>query len=164
MNSSYDEYLKATQEARINQYKQVSTAKKRSIFLSISIVSVGVVSFLAYNFFQTKSTPPQKSLIAKSVQEKEEFVNEVSSDNIKVSFKDNIKVSSEHDMQDDIQEVAKESIKEYFVVTVKKGDSLASLSKKYFGNEMYFDRILAFNKGLTKQSILSIGQKINIPK
>ena len=157
MSSGYDEYLKATQKAQINQYKQVSIAKKRSIFLSISIVSVGVMSFLAYSFFQSKTTLPQKTFIAQSIQEKEKLANEVSS-------KDDIEVSSEYDTQDDIQEVAKESVKEYFVVTVKKGDSLASLSKKYFGNEMYFDRILAFNEGLTKQSILSIGQKINIPK
>ena len=157
MSSGYDEYLKATQKAQINQYKQVSIAKKRSIFLSISIVSVGVMSFLAYSFFQSKTTLPQKTFIAQSIQEKEKLANEVSS-------KDDIEVSSEYDTQDDIQEVAKESVKGYFVVTVKKGDSLASLSKKYFGNEMYFDRILAFNEGLTKQSILSIGQKINIPK
>jgi len=165
MGNSYDEYLEVTQKARINQYKQVSTTKKKSIFLSISIASIGVVSFLAYSFFQSKSTLPQKTFIAQSIQEKEEVANEVSfKDDIKLSSKDDIEISSEHDTQDDIQAVVKEGVEEYFVVTVKKGDSLASLSKKYFGNEMYFDRILAFNKGLTRRSILSIGQKINIPK
>ena len=157
MSNGYSEYLEATQEARINQDKQVSVAKKRNILLPITIVSVGAMSFLAYSFFQSKSTLPQKTFIAQSVQEKEELAVEVSS-------KHDAEVSSKDDTQDDIQAVVKENVEKCFIITVKKGDSLASLSKKYFGNEMYFDRILAFNKGLTRRSILSIGQKINIPK
>ncbi len=50
------------------------------------------------------------------------------------------------------------------VVVVKKGDTLSSLAKKYYGNSMAFHQIIESNKEIKKESpVVYVGQKINIP-
>jgi len=50
------------------------------------------------------------------------------------------------------------------VIVVKKGDTLASLSVKYYGNAMQYNKIIANNAGLTSDSsIIYAGQKIKLP-
>ncbi len=53
---------------------------------------------------------------------------------------------------------------QYRVVTVKKGDTLASLAEKYYGNPMDFQRIVRVNRDIRgSHSHLHPGQKVIIP-
>jgi len=45
---------------------------------------------------------------------------------------------------------------------VAKGDTLSSISRKYFGSDKYWRQILSANKGTTEKN-LKIGQKLVIP-
>ena len=50
------------------------------------------------------------------------------------------------------------------VIVVKKGDTLASLSVKYYGNATQYNKIIANNAGLiSENSIIYAGQKIKLP-
>ncbi len=50
------------------------------------------------------------------------------------------------------------------VVVVKKGDTLSSLSERYYGNSMEFSKIIEANSFInSKDDILKVGQKIKIP-
>ena len=63
-----------------------------------------------------------------------------------------------------IQKVEKPKKPQYRVVTVKKGDTLASISKRFYGNSMEFKRIIRANKDIKRASTrLRLGQKIIIP-
>ncbi len=53
---------------------------------------------------------------------------------------------------------------QYIVVTVKKGDTLASLADKYYGNPMDFKRIVRANRDIrSSHSQLHLGQRVIIP-
>jgi len=50
------------------------------------------------------------------------------------------------------------------MVTIKKGDTLASIAEKFYGNPMDFKRIIRANRSIrNKHSHLSLGQKIIVP-
>lgn len=50
------------------------------------------------------------------------------------------------------------------IVTIKKGDTLASIAEKFYGNPMDFKRIIRANRSIRNQhSHLFLGQKIIIP-
>jgi nucleoid-associated protein YgaU len=51
----------------------------------------------------------------------------------------------------------------FIVIRVREGDTLASLSEKYYGNPMYYKRILRANKGL-RENHLVVGERIIIPE
>jgi len=54
--------------------------------------------------------------------------------------------------------------KEDRVFLVKKGDTLGSISEKFYGNSMLFNKIIEANADLEKGSkMLHIGQKLNVP-
>ena len=53
---------------------------------------------------------------------------------------------------------------QYKVVIVKKGDTLASIAKKFYGNPMEFKRIIRANRDIRRASShLHLGQKIIVP-
>lgn len=55
--------------------------------------------------------------------------------------------------------------KEKRVVTVKKGDTLGSLAKKFYGNQMEFDKIVRANKRIkSSHTSLRLGEKLWIPR
>jgi LysM repeat protein len=50
------------------------------------------------------------------------------------------------------------------IIVVQNGDTLASLSEKYYGNSMAYDKIIASNEALSKKSsMIFVGQKIKLP-
>ena len=53
---------------------------------------------------------------------------------------------------------------QYRIVTIKKGDTLASISKRFYGNPMKFKRIIRANRDIKSASTqLHLGQKIIVP-
>jgi len=63
--------------------------------------------------------------------------------------------------KDIIKKVKEPNNHQYKIVTVKKGDTLASISKRFYGNSMKFKRIIRANRNISKH--LHIGQKIIVP-
>jgi len=61
------------------------------------------------------------------------------------------------------QNIVKIQTPEYKLITVKKGDTLASIAKKFYGNSMMFDKIVMANLDIEKDSTLHIGQQIVVP-
>ncbi|SFV62709.1 hypothetical protein MNB_SV-14-897 [hydrothermal vent metagenome] len=50
------------------------------------------------------------------------------------------------------------------VILVEKGDTLGSISEKFYGNPMEFDKIIKANKELNSNSqVIHVGQRLNIP-
>ena len=63
-----------------------------------------------------------------------------------------------------IKKVDKPKKPQYRIVTVRKGDTLASISKRFYGNPMEFKRIVRANRNIKRASShLHIGQKIIVP-
>jgi nucleoid-associated protein YgaU len=63
-----------------------------------------------------------------------------------------------------IKKVEKPKKPQYRVITIKKGDTLASISKRFYGNSMEFKRIIRANRDIKRASTrLRVGQKIIIP-
>ncbi|HHH19779.1 MAG TPA: LysM peptidoglycan-binding domain-containing protein [Campylobacterales bacterium] len=157
MHNSHDEYLEATQQARINQESQKRRSKGSKKTVPILLASFAVLGLAGVGYWQSMA-PKSETMTTQTVQNQQYLASSTESlpqPQHVASAPENTQTSSTESQPEH---------QNYFVVTVKKGDSLASLSKKYFGNEMYFDKILALNKELTKKSILNIGQKINIPR
>ena len=50
-----------------------------------------------------------------------------------------------------------------WIVVIKPGDSLISLSRRYFGSEQYWPEMMAANPWLTDASLLQVGQKLALP-
>jgi len=49
-------------------------------------------------------------------------------------------------------------------ITVKAGDTLASISERFYGNPMYYKKIIQANRSLSKKhTTLQLGQKLTIP-
>lgn len=127
-----DEYLEATQEALINQSAQEGgvVKGKSKIFLPILLASIVGVGYFAYNGISQNSTNEELLVTMEA-----EVENDAPS-------KPEVNLSVTQQAQKSEQPLVastQEKPKEYFVISVKKGDTLASLSKKYFGNEMSFD-------------------------
>jgi len=63
--------------------------------------------------------------------------------------------------KDTTKKVKTDNNHKYKIVTVKKGDTLASISKRFYGNSMKFKRIIRANRNISRH--LHIGQKIIVP-
>ena len=51
------------------------------------------------------------------------------------------------------------------VITVRKGDTLASIANKFYGNPMEFKRIIRANRSIRSSStMLHLGQKVVVPR
>jgi LysM repeat protein len=49
------------------------------------------------------------------------------------------------------------------IITIKEGDTLAKLSKRFYGNSMEYQKIIDANRKLQKSATLHIGEKIRVP-
>jgi len=66
--------------------------------------------------------------------------------------------------QDISKELHKDKISQKRTVVVKKGDTLASLSAKYYGSEMNFHKIVSSNSKISGDSgTIYVGQEIVLP-
>jgi len=192
MFNKQDEYQKATQHAQVNTYDEGKRISAKLIFLNLSLFAlVGSFVFLYTQTNLLSGLDSQKTAVlgvSLTVDDSndEEYLKVLSNaevDSVKeastqiplASLNNSMKlIVSEASIQsqssytnaisrelDDNQENDK---RDYRVVIVKKGDTLSTLSEKFYGNSMQFQKIINSNKHLTEQSYtLYVGEKINIP-
>ena len=68
------------------------------------------------------------------------------------------------EIKDDVVNDAPSKIEKSRVVIVKKGDTLASLSAKFYGDSMKYDKIIASNGGIiANDGKIYAGETINLP-
>ena len=66
--------------------------------------------------------------------------------------------------EDISKEITKDKLTQKRVIVVQKGDTLASLSKKYYGSAMNYKEIVASNSKISRDSgLIYVGQKIVLP-
>jgi len=66
--------------------------------------------------------------------------------------------------EDISKEITKNTLTQKRVIVVQKGDTLASLSRKYYGSEMNYKEIVASNSKISRDSgLIYVGQKIVLP-
>ncbi|MCK4440397.1 MAG: LysM peptidoglycan-binding domain-containing protein [Sulfurovaceae bacterium] len=108
-----------------------------------------------------KKEPEPKKIISPTIE------NKTTSENIEDMQKKVIQTlvqNAKPKKHKKIVKVQKPKKPQYKVVTVKKGDTLASISKRFYGNPMLFKRIIRANKDIkSASSHLHIGQKIIVP-
>lgn len=152
---SQDEYLEATKEARINQSdeEEVPTNGKKKFFILFILLSLLSVGYLGYDHMQK----------AKAIDDELVVSLETNTPQIPTATVE-AKPVMEVVTTTPKEESPKEEPKNYRVITVKNGDTLASLSKKYLGNEMLFERIVELNEGLKETLIIKVGEEIRIPQ
>jgi LysM repeat protein len=187
-DNNEDEYRKATQDAQVNAY-----ARKRgmgflivvwNLFLLLSFTFLG---YLGFNYIKNETTifndnPVSKTVVmgvsdTKSDSEYLEMLNSI--DEIDETTKNSLSLS---DAIDDVintstlrdnslytQAIAQEIDGNKYhqnsrVIFVEKGDTLGSISEKYYGSSMEFSKIIEANEKLSQEhQVIHIGQKLNIP-
>ena len=106
---------------------------------------------------KAKQVTPTPAKIIESVE------NSVHKDTIKPKIEKPIIKKKSKIVTDKIKKEKPKKPK-YRVITVKKGDTLASISEKFYGNPMKFKRIIRANRDLKRGSThLHPGQKLIIP-
>ncbi len=104
-----------------------------------------------------KSIAPTPAKVIESVEK------EVVKDNKKPQIKENIEKKESKIVTTKIKK-EKPKKPQYKVIVVKKGDTLASISERFYGNPMEFKRIIRANRDLKRGSThLHLGQKLIIP-
>ena len=187
-----DEYLKATQDAQVNIHTNKNTFGGLviiwNLFLLASLVSVG---YLGFNYLKSETTifnddtfPNQTAVMGVSDTksdseylkmlnsiEVEMNTNEVNKKELSLSsaIDDVINTSTIRDDSLYTQAISKEIDSSVYhknsrVILVEEGDTLGSISEKFYGNSMEFDKIIEANEKLNKNSqVIHVGQKLNIP-
>ena len=187
-----DEYLKATQDAQVNIHTNKNTFGGLviiwNLFLLASLVFVG---YLGFNYLKSETTifnddtfPNQTAVMGVSDTksdseylkmlnsiEVEMNTNEVNKKELSLSsaIDDVINTSTIRDDSLYTQAISKEIDSSVYhknsrVILVEEGDTLGSISEKFYGNSMEFDKIIEANEKLNKNSqVIHVGQKLNIP-
>lgn len=186
-----DEYLKATQDAQVNIHTNKNRFGGLvviwNLFLLTSLVSIG---YLGFNYLKNETTifndalPNQTAVMGVSdTKSDSEYLEMLNSIEVEMSTNDvsNKELSLSSAMNDVVntstirddslytQAISKEIDsnvyhKNYRVILVEKGDTLGSISEKFYGNSMEFDKIIEANEKLDKNSqVIHVGQKLNIP-
>lgn len=179
-----DEYTAATEYASINTYDENKKSYKLGIFNLFLLTTIGVMGYVGFDSFTDKSSFVEKMNILTATEKMvepntdSEYLDLLSSmdvDNLdavnkQVSLTDALNdVVNSSDSKDDssyIKNIAKEieAVKNVETITVQKGDTLASLSEKYYGDAKAFDKIILANNTLTSESsTIYVGQKIYLP-
>jgi len=121
----------------------------------------------ADNKIVTTITKPKPTPSSEKIKSREEPTNPPKEEktDIKKSDKGEHKERKKSKIEIDKKRVVKKVKKpQYRVVTVKKGDTLASFAERYYGNPMDFKRIVRANRDIrSSHSHLHLGQKVIIP-
>jgi len=187
-DNNEDEYRKATQDAQVNAY-----GRKRGIGLIVIwnlflLLSFSFLGYLGFNYLKSETTMVNDTFVqktavmgisnTKSDSEYLEMLNN-SMDDISETAKeteslsnaidDVINTSTIRDNSLYTQAISQEIDSNKYhqnsrVIFVEKGDTLGSISEKYYGDSMSFDKIIEANEKLTEEHhVIHVGQKLNLP-
>jgi hypothetical protein len=188
-DNNEDEYIKATQDAQVNAY-----GRKRGMGLMIVwnlflLLSFSFLGYLGFNYLKNETTFFNDTFVSKTAvmgvsetksdSEYLEMLNRVSIEDMGSSQKEDVSLSDAIDdvintstLQDNslyTQAISQEVDENKYhqnsrVIFVEKGDTLGSISEKYYGSSLDFNKIIEANEKLNKDShVIHIGQKLNIP-
>jgi len=188
-DNNEDEYIKATQDAQVNAY-----GRKRGMGLMIVwnlflLLSFSFLGYLGFNYLKNETTIFNDTFVSKTAvmgvsetksdSEYLEMLNRVSIEDMGSSQKEDVSLSDAIDdvintstLQDNslyTQAISQEVDENKYhqnsrVIFVEKGDTLGSISEKYYGSSLDFNKIIEANEKLNKDShVIHIGQKLNIP-
>ncbi|SFV64205.1 hypothetical protein MNB_SV-14-1008 [hydrothermal vent metagenome] len=187
-NNSEDEYLKATQDAQVNIHANKSTFRGLVVVWNLFLLgSFTFIGYLGFNYLKDEGTifndtVPSKTAVmgvsdTKSDIEylkmlnsmENDIVNEKDLSMLSEKIENVVNTSTPNDDSLYTQAISKEIDSDIYhknsrVILVEKGDSLGSISEKYYGSPLEFDKIIKANKELNHNSqVIHIGQKLNIP-
>lgn len=177
------EYLKATRHAQVNTY---AMNRKNSFLLliwnTLLFLSFAVLAYLGYSYIKdegvfSKNTTVMGVSHTKSDNEYIEMLSQIDVDDVSginknVSLNEAmesvVNSSTSRDNSLYTQAISSEIDDKYHqnsvVILVKQGDTLASISEKFYGDETAFEKIIEANENLNKDSkVIYVGQKLNIP-
>jgi len=180
-----DVYEKESEDKE--NYSQ-NTSRKKGIKIFSAFISMGLVIFIPF-YFQQNDAPETKEKPSISPSIPKENIQIPSVDNkvfiplapIKVVqkqpkelpvIKPRVKkieskpifVKKTKVLPKVKKKIVKKVIFTKRIVTIKKGDTLASLAEKYYGNPMQFNRIVRANAKIrSSKSMLHLGQKVSVP-
>jgi len=182
-----DEYLKATQNAQVNLNNNKSTFRGLVVTWNLFLLtSFTIIGYLGFNYLKSETTlfndtlPSQTAVMGvsdtKTDREYLEMLNSMEMDIItkkELSLSDAIDdVINTSTIKDDslyTQAISKEIDSDVYhensrVILVQKGDTLGSISEKFYGNPMEFDKIIEANEKLNNDfQVIHVGQKLNVP-
>jgi len=188
MFNNKDEYAAATEKASINQYgKGNRRGYKLGIFNLFLLTTIGVMGYVSFDSLKDESTflngitilNTSKSIKVEnmnstsdselfdilsdvditSVEEKKDLQSLSSAINTVVS--DSTLNDNSLYTQALSRELDKDGVR---TIVVQKGDTLASLSIKYYGNALAYDKIISNNRMLSSKShTIFPGQELNLP-
>jgi LysM repeat protein len=182
MFSNKDEYAAATEQASINQYgKKSRRGYKLGIFNLFLLTTIGVMGYVSFDSLKNKSIFVKESVPLNTTSTNtsdRELLELLSSVNVK-SVEDKKEQESLHSALNNLvsdsissndslytQALSRELDKETQerTIIVQKGDTLASLSLKYYGSALAYDKIISHNKILSNESqTIFPGQKLVLP-
>lgn len=188
-----DEYLNATEDARINTYKEESRSNTKWIIINFLIVLT--LAYFLFAYLKSETTliseflPTKKAVlgVSRTVDDtglsdeelmkilkvtSDELEPKSSSTDSQYELSNSMKLLTREPMikapssytKAISREVGDKHRSNGRIVVVKKGDTLSSLSEKYYGNSMAFSKIIEHNPSLKNQgSLLKVGQVIKLP-
>jgi LysM repeat protein len=168
-----DEYEAATEYASINTYDEENKKNyKVGIFNLFLLTTICVMGYVGFDSFTDKSsfvekmnilTATEKTVELKSDSEYLDMLTSMDVDNLDAVINVNQQVKLT-DALNDIVNKEMDGVKKVETITVQKGDTLASISEKYYGDASAFDKIILANNTLTSESsMIYVGQTIYLP-
>jgi len=162
MFNNKDEYAQATENASINQHgKRNLQEYKLSILNLLFLTTIGVMGYVSFDSLKDKSNLNNSIEIEKSIKIEEQNTLESLSSAINDVVSDTKLSDTSLYSQALSRELDKNSVR---TIIVQKGDTLASLSLKYYGDELAYDKIISNNKSLSSKShTIFPGQELILP-
>jgi len=176
-----DEYKKATENAMVNTYDEISSVNRKKLFLNMVLLTAFVgIGYFSYVYLKNETTFLHKTKVMGvsytiSDDEYKKELNHMYNEEAKKSqvemnnaLSTIINTSTARDDSSYTQAISKEIDQKHHqnsrVIVVKKGDTLASIAQHYYGNAMAFDKIIESNSELSSDShMIYVGQKLNLP-
>lgn len=141
-----------------------------SAMLVVIVLVIGISTM--NNFDRMEAVQESLESLSRSVSQAENGVAEVDGTEVEVKAEEETPVVDNEDESQDTQEVSagtvpdvstiQEELSEDDYYTVKKGDTLASISIKLYGDAKHVEAICKMN-GLSDGNLIFIGQKLLLP-
>jgi len=162
MFNNKDEYAQATENASINQHgKKNRQGYKLGIFNLLFLTTIGVMGYVSFDSLKDKSNLNSSIEIEKSIT----VENQTTSKSLSSAINDVVSDTKLSDTSLYTQALSRElDTNSVRTIIVQKGDTLASLSRKYYGDALAYDKIISNNKSLSRKShTIFVGQELNLP-